>query len=36
MTDVEWPDPADEPETQPSEPWATEEDEPESEGGDAD
>jgi hypothetical protein len=35
MTDVEWPEPADEPDEPPSEPWAVEEEEP-SEGGDAD
>jgi hypothetical protein len=35
MSEVEWPEPAEEPETQPSEPWAVEDDEG-SEGGDAD
>jgi len=35
MSDVEWPQPADEPETEPSEDWAQDADDG-SEGGDAD
>jgi hypothetical protein len=36
MSDVEWPEPADQPADQPAEPWAVEEEDEPSEGGDAD